>query len=147
MTAFLYIILGAVLCMLGGGALSLALTIGGAVLIVFGIIEIIKKNVWAGIGCIVAGILAIVGGTYFLPVTLVILGVLVAIKGLISLIGVLRRKKKSAVDILFAFLTIIAGIIICFGYGADLVIRIGGIVLAVNGIIALVGGLSKINFK
>ena len=147
MTAFLYIILGAVLCMLGGGALSLALTIGGAVLIVFGIIEIIKKNVWAGIGCIVAGILAIVGGTYFLPVTLVILGVLVAIKGLISLIGVLRRKKKSAVDILFAFLTIIAGIIICFGYGADLVIRIGGIVLAVNGIIALVGGLSKINLK
>ena len=147
MTAFLYIILGAVLCMLGGGALSLALTIGGVVLIVFGIIEIIKKNVWAGIGCIVAGILAIVGGTYFLPVTLVILGVLVAIKGLISLIGVLRRKKKSAVDILFAFLTIIAGIIICFGYGADLVIRIGGIVLAVNGIIALVGGLSKINLK
>ena len=142
-TALLYIVVGIILCIFGGETLKWAFTIGGVLFLIFGILEIVKKNTVNGVVSLIIGIVILLGGWLFIEVALIILGVLVAIKGVISLIDALRRKKPSAIEVLFAILTVVAGIMVAFGNGADIIIRIGGVLLAVNGIIALAGSLSK----
>jgi uncharacterized membrane protein HdeD (DUF308 family) len=142
-TALLYVIVGAVLCIFGGETLGWAFTIGGILFLIFGILEIVKKNLVNGIVSLVIGLVILIGGWKFIDIALIILGVLIAVKGVISLINAFKRRKISAIDVLFAVLTVVAGIMVAFGNGADIIIRIGGIVLAVNGIIALVGTATR----
>ncbi len=143
-TALLYILIGLVFLIFGAEVLNWAMTIAGVLFIVFGALEIVKKNMIAGIISIVIGIVIILGGWLFLEIVLLVLGILIAIKGLIALINAIKAKKKSVFDILFATLTIIAGILLAFGNAGDIIIKIGGVLLIVNGVLELLGkGMSK----
>ena len=141
-TDILYIIVGLVLAVMGYGMVKWALIIAGAVFLIFGIIDAIKKNIVSGIVSIVIGLVLIVCAlTPLLSYLLIILGILVVVKGIISLINALKKSKKSVIDILFAVLTIVAGLILAFAFGevADILIRIGGVLLIVNGVLELLG--------
>ena len=143
-TALLYILVGIVLTAFGGEVLSWAMTIAGALFIIFGALELIKKNIIAGIISIVIGIVIILGGWLFLTLVLIVLGVLIAVKGVLALLKALKTKKKNWFDIIFAVLTILAGILLAFGNAADIIIRIGGILLIIDGALEILGkGLSK----
>lgn len=143
-TALMYIIIGIICCIFGGGMINWMLTIAGILFIVFGILEIVKKNLIAGIISIVIGIVILLGGWLFVEIIMLIFGILIAIKGVLALIDAIKRK--AVIDIVFAVLTIAAGLVFVFAFGeaADIVIRIAGVLLAINGIIELVGkGVSK----
>ena len=141
-SAAMFIIVGVVLAIMGGGALNIALTIAGAIFLIFGIVDAVKKNIASGIVSIVIGlVLLICAWTPLIKWLMIILGVLIIIKGVVALIGALSGKKKSILDIVFAVVTIVAGLLLIFAFGeiADIFIRIGGVLLIVNGILELLG--------
>ena len=143
-TALLYILVGIVLAALGGEVLGWAMTIAGALFIIFGVLELMKNNMLAGVVSLVIGIAIILGGWFLIELVLIVLGVLVAIKGIIALLAALRARKRKTVDVIFALLTIASGILLAFGNAADIIVRIGGVLLIVNGALEILGkGLSR----
>ena len=143
-SSILYIVIGILLVIFRAQTLNWAMTIAGALFIIFGALELIKKNIIAGIISIVIGIVIILGGWLFLTLVLIVLGVLIAVKGVLALLKALKTKKKNWFDIVFAALTILAGILLAFGNAADIIIRIGGILLIIDGALEILGkGLSK----
>ncbi len=142
-TALLYIVVGILLAVFPGEALDLGIKIVGVIFIIFGTLELVKKNWFGGAVSLVVGILILFIGSTLLWIIMLVLGILVAVKGIISLVDALRRSRKSAIEIFFAVLTIVIGILLIFGDMAPLIITIGGILLIVNGIIGLIGCLKK----
>ena len=143
-TALLFTLIGAICCIFGAGLINYLLIIGGILFIIFGIIEIVKKNIVSGIISTAIGIVLLAFGGKLVEVIMIILGVVIIIKGVIALINSLRRNRAT-LDIVFAVLTIVAGIILAFAFGqaADIVIRIAGAILAVTGIIEIAGSIVK----
>ena len=142
-TSLLYIVVGVLLVAFRDQALEWAMTIAGAVFVLFGILELVKKNYVGGAVSLVIGIVIIVLGWKLSWLVLLVLGILVAIKGVIALVAALGRSRKSGMEIFFAALTITVGVLLALGNGVGLIILVGGILLIVDGIIGLVGYLKK----
>ena len=141
-TALMYVLIGVLCCIFGGGMIEWLLIVGGILFILFGALEIIRKNTLAGVLSIIIGIVLIVGRWAIPTVIMLVFGILIAIKGIISLVEALKRR--STLDTVFAVLTMVAGFLLAFGNAGDIIIRIAGIVLAFNGILELAGkGFSK----
>ncbi len=142
-SSILYIILGVLLMVFPGEALSWAMTIAGIFFIISGVLELIKKNWFGGAISLIIGIVILVLGWTLVWLVLLVLGVLVAIKGIIALIDALKRSKKNFLSILFAILTIVVGIVIAFGNALPIVVIVAGILLVINGVLGLVSALKK----
>ena len=74
-------------------------------------------------------------------IVLLVLGILIAVKGVVALINVLKKKRPNALELVFPILSIVVGIMLAFGNGLDIMILIVGILLTVDGIIGLVASL------
>lgn len=142
-TAILYIVIGVILAAFPGNALQWAIYIAGALFLIFGILELIKKNWFGGAISLIIGIAILALGYFLLDIVVLVLGILIAVKGIITLVQALMKKRKSVLTIVFAILTIVGGIILAFGNGLHLVLIIAGIFLAVNGVIGLISALKK----
>lgn len=147
-SSILYIVVGILLAIFRAETLRWAMIGIGVLFIVTGVLELVKKN-WAGgaISLVIGIALAILPGIseLLVKIALIVLGVLIAVKGVIALIDVIKRGKKNALELVFPILAIIIGIGLAFAFGplADIIILIAGIILAVNGIIGLVGALKN----
>ena len=141
--SILYIIIGIVLLVCPGEAISIAMTIAGVVFVVSGILELIRKNVLGGIISLVIGIAILVLGWALAEIVLLVLGILIAIKGIIALVQALQQKKKKFLQIFFPILTIVVGILLAFGNLTGIILIIGGILLIVSGVLGLIGALKK----
>ncbi len=142
-SSVLYILVGLILAIFQGGALSWVMTAVGIIFIVSGVLDVIKKN-WTGGGIsIVIGIAIIAFGWLLVGVVLIVLGVLIAIKGVVTLIEVLRAKKKNLMEIIYPVACIVLGIMLAFGNLLSTLILIAGILLVINGIIGVIGALKK----
>ncbi|MBE6697437.1 MAG: hypothetical protein E7581_02830 [Ruminococcaceae bacterium] len=141
--SILYIIIGIVLLVCPGDAISIAMTIAGVVFIVSGILELVRKNVLGGIISLVIGIAILVLGWALAEIVLLVLGILIAIKGIIALVQALQQKKKKFLQIFFPILTIVVGILLAFGNLTGIILIIGGILLIVSGVLGLIGALKK----
>ena len=137
-TALMFLLVGLVFLIFGGETISWALTIAGIIFIVFGIAETVKKNTLAGIVSIIIGIVILILGWKLVDIVMLVLGILIAVKGAIALFS---SKRKSTLDTVFAVLTIVAGIILAFAFGeaANIIIRVAGAILVLNGILELLG--------
>lgn len=142
-SAILYIIVGILLIVFPGNAISWAMTIAGVVFIVSAILELVKKNWVGGIVSLIIGIAILVLGWLVLDIVLLVLGILIAVKGIVALINELKQKKVTVLGVLFPALTIIAGISLAFGNGAQWVVIVGGIILLIDGVLGLVEALKK----
>ena len=142
-SALLYIVLGVLLIVFKSQTLEWAMTIAGVVFIVSGILDVIKKNFASGGVSLIIGIAILVLGWVATKIVLIVLGVLLAIKGLVALIEEFRKKKLSVFGILFAILTIIVGLMLAFGNGLDILILLCGIFLIVDGVLGLIGVITK----
>ena len=142
-SSILYIIVGILLVCFPESALSWAMTIAGIVFGVSGILELFKKN-WAG-GAIslIIGIAILILGWVLAGIVLLVLGILIAIKGIVALIDVFKKSKKNALEILFPILTIVIGILLAFGNLTHIILIVGGILLAIDGVLGLIGSLKK----
>ena len=70
-------------------------------------------------------------------------GPTIAIKGILALIGVLKKANKNALEIVFPILSIVVGLMLAFGNGLDVMIIIVGALLTIDGVIGLAGSLKK----
>ena len=142
-SSILYIVVGVLLAVFPENALGIAMTVVGALFIVSAVLDIIKKNYKGGAISAIIGIAIIVLGNLLLNIVLIVLGVLVAIKGVVALIGVLKKDDKNALEIVFPILSMVLGIALAFGGLAHYILVIAGVLLAIDGVIGLVGALNK----
>ena len=142
-SSILYIIVGLLLVFFPGNVLGWAMTIAGLFFIVSGILDFIKQNWAGGAVSLIIGIAILVLGWLAAAIVLLVLGILVAVKGIVALINVIKNGPKNALELVFPILTIVIGAIIAFGNALSILLIIGGILLAVDGVIGLIGALKK----
>ena len=133
----LYIVLGILLLVFGGGTLGLAMKVAGIFFAIVGILDLIKSRVGSGIVNIVIGAVILFMGDKLLWLILIVLGIYLIIKGALDLVAVLKRKKKNALMLIIPILTIVVGVALGFGDLLGDIIRIVGIFLIVDGVLGL----------
>ena len=143
LASVLYIIVGILLIIFNSRALDLAMTISGVLFIVFGVLDILKRNWFGGAISLIIGVIIIVLGKIALDIVLLVLGILIALKGVVALIDVLKKRRKNALEVLFPILSIAAGLILAFGNGVAIVTTIIGILLTIDGVLGAFGALKK----
>ena len=149
--SILYIAIGVILAIFRSETLGWAMTIAGVFFIVSGALELVKKNWVGGAVSMIIGIAILVLGWVAVEIVLIVLGVLLAIKGIVALINVFTQKGRHALEIIAPILTILIGIALAFGdafgtslgNGRDIIILVVGILLAVDGVLGLIGSLQK----
>ena len=142
-SSVLYILIGVLLIVFKGETLNWAMTIAGIFFLVSGVLDVIKANYAGGAVSLIIGIAILVLGWLAAKIVLIVLGVLIAVKGLFALIDVFNKSRKNALEIVFPVLTIVLGALIAFGNGVGIIIAIAGVLLAIDGVIGLIGSLKK----
>lgn len=144
LNALLYMIIGAVLCIMKGELIGIAMTVIGVLAIVVGIIDLCKKFIVSGVVKIVFGAFVIYAGWLLVEVILYVIAAILIIQGIIRLIRVLSSLKRLNVALIVIFLveailTLGMGICIIF-YRAETiswVFIVAGVLLIVEGILSL----------
>lgn len=142
-SSILYIVIGVLLAIFRNEALGWAMTIAGALFIISGVLDIIKKNWTGGAVSTIIGIAIIILGNTLAWIVLLVLGILIAIKGVVALLSVLKKDKKNALEIVFPLLSVGLGLLIAFGNAVGLILLIAGVLLAIDGVLGLLGALKK----
>ena len=142
-SSILYVVVGLLLIFFPGDVLNWGMTIAGIFFIVSGILDLIKQNWTGGAVSLIIGIAILVLGWVAVEIVLLVLGILVAIKGIVALINVIKAGPKNALELIFPILTRVIGAVIAFGNALSILLTIGGILLAVDGVIGLIGALKK----
>ena len=92
---------------------------------------------------LIIGIAILVLGWLAVEIVLLVLGILIAIKGVIALLAIFKRKHNNALDVIFPVLTIAVGVMLAFGNGLDIMIIITGALLIIDGVLGLLGAAKK----
>lgn len=142
-SALLYILVGVLLMVFRSQTLGWAMTIAGVIFLVSGALDLVKKNWTGGAVSLIIGIAILALGWLATAIVLLVLGILIAVKGVVALLEVFKKKKMNALDIVFPVLTIVVGVMLAFGNGLDIMILIVGALLAIDGVLGLVGSLKK----
>ena len=133
----LYIVLGILLLVCGGGALGIAMKVAGIFFAVIGILDLIKSRLVSGLINIVIGAVILFMGDKLLWLILIVIGIYLIVKGALDLVAVLKRKKKNALMLILPIITIVVGVALGFGDLLGDIIRIVGIFLIVDGILGI----------
>jgi len=156
--AILFILVGLIMAVLGNGAISLVFWITGVLYILLGVIQIATKTtdlngglvtiiigiiflviVYAGFAAMCAGIILILSA---LPVVLGSTSDLAKKFGMKPVdSGSAKMNKIFAIILLIVGVSLVAGYFIATGWIADILIRIGGLVLLLVGLIDLAKAL------
>lgn len=142
-SALLYILVGVLLMVFRSQTLGWAMTIAGVIFLVSGILDLVKKNWTGGAVSMIIGIAILALGWLAATIVLLVLGILIAVKGVVALLEVFKKKKMNALDIVFPALTVVVGVMLAFGRGLDIMILIVGALLAIDGVLGLIGSLKK----
>ena len=142
-SSLLYIIIGVLLVIFRSETLGWAMTIAGIFFLISGILDLVKKNWAGGAVSLIIGIAILVLGWLATKIVLLVLGILIAVKGVVALINVLKKKKKNALELVFPVLSVVLGIMLAFGNGLDIMIIVVGVLLAIDGVLGLLGALKK----
>lgn len=142
-SSLLYIIIGVLLVVFRSQTLGWAMTVAGVVFVISGILDLVKSNFAGGAVSLIIGIAILVLGWVAAQIVLLVLGILIAVKGLVALINVFKKSRKNALEIVFPVLTIVVGLMLAFGNALDIFIVITGVLLAIDGVLGLLGSLKK----
>ena len=142
-SSLLYIIIGVLLVIFRSETLEWAMTIAGIVFLISGILDLVKKNWTGGAVSLIIGLTILILGWAATQIVLLVLGILIAVKGIVALINVLKKGARNALEAIYPILSVVIGIMLAFGNGLDVMIIIVGVLLAVDGVIGLVGSLKK----
>ena len=92
-SSLLYIIIGVLLMIFRSQTLGWAMTIAGVFFVVCGVLELVRQNWVGGAVSLIIGIAILVLGWLAATIVLLVLGILIAVKGVVALINVLKKKK------------------------------------------------------
>ena len=155
--ALMYILLGIIMAAFGNGSINFIFWLCGVIFILIGIIQIIlgATDVKGGLITIIIGIILIIIGMID-PVAKILVGIILILSALPSIIGsssgIAEKFGMQPVDVgnallnkIFTIVLLIVGICLIVGLvldvaagTADILIRVGGIILLVVGIIGLI---------
>ena len=135
----LYLVLGILLMVFKMQMLSWAMTFAGIAFVVMGVLDIIKNRTKSGIFNIALGVIILVVGWTILNIVLLVLGVLIAARGVMDLVEVLKRKKRNALKVILAALTIALGVALALGDLLGNLIWVVGLFLVIDGALGLIG--------
>ena len=149
-TAAALILIGGLFLIFKGDVISIVMSLIGGVLIILGAIDLIKKYVVSGIIKIALGALVLLGGWLFITLALYILGACLLIAGVTELAALSKFKIKKitlpvAMRIAQPVLYILVAICLFFNQGGAIswVFTVAGIVLIIDGVVALIGAFDK----
>ena len=142
-SSLLYIIIGVLLVVFRSQTLGWAMTVAGVFFVISGILDLVKSNFAGGAVSLIIGIAILVLGWVAAQIVLLVLGILIAVKGVVALVNVFKRSRKNALDIVFPVLTVVVGCMLAFGNGIDIFIVVTGVLLAIDGVLGLLGSLKK----
>ena len=142
-SSILYIVVGILLVIFRAQTLNWAMTIAGIFFIVSGVLDLVKKNYTGGAVSLIIGLAILILGWLAVEIVLLVLGILIAVKGIVALIDAFKKSNKNALDLVFPVLTTVVGLLLAFGNGIDIMILIVGILLAIDGVIGLIGAMKK----
>ena len=149
-TDVLYMLIGAVLCVMKEGILGIGLTVIGVCAIVMGIVDFCKKDIVGGVIKTVIGVFVIYAGWLLVNVILYVIAAILIIQGIIRILSVLANLKRlNKVVAVFFFIesvaTLAIGICLVFYKGQTLswIFIVAGILLIIEGILTLCAGGKK----
>ena len=160
--AILYILIGIIMAALGNGSIDFIFWLTGVVFIIIGIVQILLKSVdiKGGLITIIIGIVLIIIG-WIPAVAEVLVGIILILSALPSVLGAsnsLSEKfgmkpvdvgnalinKIIMIVLLVVGVCLIVGLFLDVASGvADILIRVGGVILLIVGIIDLVKALKS----
>lgn len=143
LSSIILILVGLLLAIFRTTVLQWAMTAVGAVFVVFGVLDLLKKNWLNGGVSIAVGAAIIVFGWAFTEIVLIVLGVLIALKSLVSLYEILQSKKKNTPEIIYAAAGVILGVLLAFGNLVSALVLVAGILFIIDGVIGIFGELTK----
>jgi len=141
LSSIILILVGVLLAIFRDNVLQWLMTAVGAVFIVLGVLDVVKKNWVNGAVSIIIGAAIVVLGWTLTSIVLIVLGVLLAIKSIISLYEIVKSKKKNVMELVYAIAGIFLGVMLAFGNLLSILILIAGILLVIDGVLGLVGAL------
>lgn len=142
-SSVLYIIIGALLMIFRLQTLDWAMTIAGIFFIISGVLDVVKKNYNGGAVSLIIGIAIMVLGWVATAIVLLVFGIMIAVKGVVALLDIFKKKHPNALDVVFPALTIAVGVMLAFGNGLEIVIVVTGVLLAIDGVLGLIASLKK----
>ena len=142
-SSILYIIIGILLVIFRSETLNWAMTIAGIVFLISGILDLVKKNWAGGAVSLIIGLAVLILGRAATQIVLLVLGILIAVKGIVALINVLKKGADNVLEVIYPIISVVVGLMLAFGNGLDVMIIIVGVLLAVDGVIGLVGSMKK----
>ena len=136
--AIAMIVLGALFIILKGSVISIAMTLVGVVLILFGIQDVSKHIANAGAAKIVAGVCVILFGWVLVSLACYVLAVILIVHGIIQLREISHSMHRRLAWIRPAA-SVIAGLCLLFNHGGtiDWVFLVAGILLIIDGALQL----------
>ena len=142
-SSILYIIIGILLVIFRSETLNWAMTIAGIVFLISGLLDLVKKNWAGGAVSLIIGLAVLILGWAATQIVLLVLGILIAVKGIVALINVLKKGADNVLEVIYPIISVVVGLMLAFGNGLDVMIIIVGVLLAVDGVIGLVGSMKK----
>ena len=142
-SSILYIIIGILLVIFRSETSNWAMTIAGIVFLISGILDLVKKNWAGGAVSLIIGLAVLILGWAATQIVLLVLGILIAVKGIVALINVLKKGADNVLEVIYPIISVVVGLMLAFGNGLDVMIIIVGVLLAVDGVIGLVGSMKK----
>ena len=139
LTAILYVVIGALLCVFRAGLLGWAMTAIGVILIAAAVLNFISMNVVGGAISLALGLFVILGGWLFLEILLLVIGILMLANGVRQLLAL--KGKQTALTYVRAALPAVFGLLLIFSKWAmmDWMFLIIGVLVLVDGVLMLMG--------
>ena len=150
-SSIMTLILGILFVILKGEVVGIALTVFGVVLIVTAIIELVRKNIVSGIIKAVLGIAVLAFGWALLDIALLVIGIVLIIFGILELVkrivAIVKKQNGKLLATILGFISpvfsAVAGyfLVTSSGEAVNWAIILGGVLLIIDGILALIEAL------
>ena len=154
-SALMTLILGVLFVILKGEVVGIALTVFGVVLIIAAVLELIRLKIASGIVKAILGIAVLVFGWMLLDIALLVIGIVLIAFGALELIkrivALFKKSRTKFFAKLLGFISpvfsIVAGyfLITSSGEAVEWAIIVGGVLLIINGVLALVEAIASKN--
>ena len=151
LSAVLTIALGILFIILKSDVVSIAMTLLGVALIISGVIDLLHKLIAPGIVKAVIGVAVIVFGWTLMSIAIYIMAALILAFGVVQLVQAIKEKQNNTMKKLLSFiepaLMVIVACCLLFNQGGTIawVFIVAGVVLIIEGVIALIGCLKDKN--
>ena len=150
-SAVMTLALGILFLVLKTDVIGIAITVLGVALLITALLDLIKLSVFTGIVKALLGVAVLVIGWLLIDIAILILGIVLLVYGVANLLKGLFGKKKGVktwkiiIGIIEPVLCIVGAIFLITsgGKAVEWAVIVAGVILVIDGILALVGALGS----